>query len=94
MTALTSTTSMVADLASKAGRSVVRGAKRVELAMQVRRERRALSQLDDRLLKDIGISRSEAFREASRSIGDIDQRATLDPGAIAGYHMIRYRKHW
>lgn len=40
-------------------------------ALTVARERRALMQLDDRMLKDIGIGRSEAYREASKPFGDI-----------------------
>lgn len=40
-------------------------------ALQVRRERRALAELDDRLLKDIGLSRSTAFEESQRSLLDV-----------------------
>ena len=43
-------------------------------AMTVARERRMLLQLDDRMLKDIGIGRSEAFYEASKPFGDIPGR--------------------
>jgi uncharacterized protein YjiS (DUF1127 family) len=43
-------------------------------ALTVARERRALMQLDDRMLKDIGIGRSEAYREASKPFGDVSNR--------------------
>ena len=46
----------------------------VRSAMTVARERRMLLQLDDRMLKDIGIGRSEAFYEASKSFGDLPFR--------------------
>ena len=46
----------------------------VRSAMTVARERRMLLQLDDRMLKDIGIGRSEAFHEASKSLGDVPFR--------------------
>ena len=37
----------------------------------VARERRQLAELDDRMLKDIGLSRSVAFREFDRSFVDL-----------------------
>lgn len=37
----------------------------------MRRQRRQLAMLDDRLLDDIGLSRSEAQKEAERSIWDV-----------------------
>lgn len=40
-------------------------------AVAVRRERSALARLDDRILKDIGLSRSTAFREAHRGFFDL-----------------------
>ena len=43
-------------------------------ALTVARERRVLMQLDDRMLKDIGIGRSEAYREASKPFGDVSNR--------------------
>lgn len=42
-----------------------------ELAMQVRRERRMLAALDDRVLKDVGFQRGEAQVEAQRSFWDL-----------------------
>lgn len=43
-------------------------------AVSVRRQRRALMALDDRMLSDIGLSQSDAFREAHRSFFDLDAR--------------------
>ncbi len=43
-------------------------------ALTVARERRSLMQLDDHVLKDIGIGRSEAFHEASKPFGDVSNR--------------------
>ena len=40
-------------------------------AATVRRQRRALLALDERMLADIGLSRSQAYREASRSLTDL-----------------------
>ncbi|SMR70786.1 Uncharacterized conserved protein YjiS, DUF1127 family [Aliiroseovarius halocynthiae] len=40
-------------------------------AIQTRRERVALSQLDDHRLKDLGLTRAEADREAGRPIWDV-----------------------
>jgi uncharacterized protein YjiS (DUF1127 family) len=41
------------------------------LALQVRRERRALLALDDATLKDLGFNRSDAYAEARRSFWDV-----------------------
>jgi uncharacterized protein YjiS (DUF1127 family) len=41
------------------------------LALDVRRQRRALLALDERMLKDIGLSRADAAREALRTFSDI-----------------------
>jgi uncharacterized protein YjiS (DUF1127 family) len=41
------------------------------VALKVRRERRMLLSLDERALKDVGFSHSEASVEASRSFWDI-----------------------
>jgi uncharacterized protein YjiS (DUF1127 family) len=38
----------------------------IEMAVERRRSRHALMELSDLQLKDIGISRSDAFREANR----------------------------
>lgn len=45
---------------------------RLEQALRVRRGRRELMTLDERTLKDIGISRADAEREAGRRLWDID----------------------
>ena len=42
-----------------------------KLKAQIRRERQVLSGLDDNMLKDIGISRADAYFEASRADSDI-----------------------
>ena len=42
-----------------------------KLKAQIRRERQVLSGLDDNMLKDIGISRADAYYEASRPDSDI-----------------------
>lgn len=46
----------------------------VAFALRVRRERAILMSLDDRMLKDIGLGRSEAFQEGSRSLTDLPQQ--------------------
>ncbi len=46
----------------------------VQRCFDVARERRQLLSLDDEALKDIGISRADAVREAGRSFWDIDER--------------------
>jgi len=40
----------------------------LELAVEVRRERRMLLSMDDRALKDIGLNRGEAYAEAHRPL--------------------------
>ena len=42
----------------------------LDFALERRRSRKALRELDDRLLKDIGISRADAYRESSRPFWD------------------------
>ena len=41
--------------------------------LDVARQRRRLRALDDRALKDIGISRADTFREAQRGFWDIPE---------------------
>lgn len=43
----------------------------LELAVQVRRERRMLQSLDARTLKDLGFDRSEVHAEAGRAFWDL-----------------------
>jgi uncharacterized protein YjiS (DUF1127 family) len=43
----------------------------LELALEVRRERRKLLSLDDQALKDIGLSRSDVWAEAYCSLWEI-----------------------
>ena len=45
----------------------------VDRILEVRRQRRALLELDDRMLKDVGISRSDAWREGNRSLLDLPE---------------------
>jgi uncharacterized protein YjiS (DUF1127 family) len=46
----------------------------VQAAFLVRRQRRALMALDDRMLADIGLSRSQAYLEATRPMIDLPDR--------------------
>jgi uncharacterized protein YjiS (DUF1127 family) len=43
----------------------------VELAMQVRKERRMLMRLDERTLQDVGFDKGQAYGEANRSFWDV-----------------------
>jgi uncharacterized protein YjiS (DUF1127 family) len=45
---------------------------------EVARQRRSLLELDERLLKDIGITRADALREASRPFWDPGQERWRD----------------
>jgi uncharacterized protein YjiS (DUF1127 family) len=49
----------------------------LDLVLDVRCERRMLLRMDDRALKDIGLSRSEAYAEARRSLWDIPRERLL-----------------
>lgn len=42
--------------------------------LRAAQSRRRLAEMDDRMLKDIGISRAEAFEEANRAPWDIGRR--------------------
>ncbi len=46
----------------------------IQKCFDVARERRQLLSLDDEVLKDIGVSRADAVREAGRSFWNIDER--------------------
>ena len=43
----------------------------IELAVEMRRERRMLLGLDDRALTDLGLARADAYAEATRACWDI-----------------------
>ena len=53
------------------GAHVIRERRRRRLAESIHRERQVLARLSEDQLKDIGITRAEALREASRDWGDI-----------------------
>ncbi len=50
---------------------------RISKALTVRRERRALMALDDRMLADVGLSRADAYREAHRPFLDVPACMTI-----------------
>ena len=47
---------------------------RMQAALVTRRQRRALLALDDRMLADIGLSRSQAYGEATRPMFELPVR--------------------
>jgi uncharacterized protein YjiS (DUF1127 family) len=49
-------------------------ARRLITMLSVRRQRRALADLDDHILSDIGITREQALRESSRLAWDVPAR--------------------
>jgi hypothetical protein len=49
-------------------------------ALEVRRQRRALLSLDDHMLKDIGLTRIDAWREGTRALFDV-------PSEIGAYNL-------
>ena len=53
-------------LRSSRGTALLRVVAMIEMAVERRRSRLALLEMSDAQLKDIGISRSEAYREANR----------------------------
>jgi len=55
---------------------------RLERVLEVRRQRRALLSLDERMLKDVGLTRSDAWLEGNRPLLDL-------PDA---YDCARYRR--
>ena len=58
------------------------------LCLRIARERRQLRNFDTRSLKDIGLSRADAQREADRGFWDIpDHRRAELPGKPVSYRM-------
>lgn len=51
---------------SSRGSTILRVVAMIEMVVERRRSRLALLEMSDSQLKDIGLSRSEAFREANR----------------------------
>jgi len=49
---------------------------KVETWLEISRQRRTLATLDDRLLKDIGISRASANAEANRPFWDVPEETS------------------
>jgi uncharacterized protein YjiS (DUF1127 family) len=49
----------------------------IHFALDVRRERLALSRMDDRALKDIGLNRNDIYAETSRPFWDIPRDRLL-----------------
>ena len=64
----------VAAAPAHAAELAMRAVEWVELVIQVRKERRELSRLDPRMLKDIGIDSGIAHREISRAWDDVPAR--------------------
>ena len=65
------------------GRHIVRFLRAFELALQVRRERQMLLGMDDRTLKDLGLS-GIAHAEANRPFWDVPLDR-LHPNAVCRY---------
>lgn len=55
------------------GRRLIRLGAYLLLAFDVARERRSLQRMDARTLKDIGLSRADALREADRGFWDVPE---------------------
>lgn len=53
------------------GFSLAAAARMIATALQARRQRAVLATLDDARLRDLGLSRAAALREASRPIWDV-----------------------
>jgi len=56
-----------------ANQRLLRAARYFLSCLEVARQRRHLLTLDERILKDVGISRADALREASRQFWDIPE---------------------
>ena len=68
-------------LLERLGNSAVKLIKTLATRGRVQRERRLLAMLDDRLLRDIGISRADAELEASRASWDVPSERLPDTNA-------------
>jgi uncharacterized protein YjiS (DUF1127 family) len=69
-----------ADPDGDCGFSIAALVRRFMWALQIRHERRALLSLDDHMLKDIGLTRFEAWREGNRVLFDFTERqAAVSP---------------
>ena len=68
--ALASAVSRLGDTLARAGARIARLIGAIELALQVRRERRILLAMDDRMLKDLGLN-GIAYGEATRAFWDV-----------------------
>jgi uncharacterized protein YjiS (DUF1127 family) len=53
------------------GRRITQVFVAIELALQVRRERRMLAGLSDGMLKDLGLTRADVHRETGRALWDV-----------------------
>ena len=60
----------LSDGISRTGRRISQFLSVLELALQVRRERRDLAAMDERTLKDLGLN-GNAYKEASRPFWDV-----------------------
>ncbi len=72
--------SRVANLVQWAARPLATAIGTFEWMGRVATQRSALRQLDERQLKDIGLSRADALREASRPFWDVPPRGLVEGG--------------
>lgn len=66
MSTFSTSRSEISRSSSSRGSAILRVVAMIEMAVERRRSRHALLEMTDTQLKDIGLSRSEAFREANR----------------------------
>jgi uncharacterized protein YjiS (DUF1127 family) len=70
MSDIASATSRLGGWLARTGKRIARLVGTIELALQVRRERRLLLGMDDRTLKDLGLN-GIAYAEAARPFWDV-----------------------